>query len=151
METKSDEPVDGSGDGSIGGSCLCGAVAYRVRPRFQELHYCHCANCRKGHGAAHAAYAAIAHGDFELTRGADRVRRYRSSPPCERGFCGTCGSNLTYTHEAVPGLMWIALGTLDGDPGQRPQAHIFVRSRAPWHDITDQLPQHEDHLPLPGA
>ena len=27
------------------------------------------------------------------------------------------------------------------DPGQRPDAHIFTASKAPWHDIADDLPQ----------
>jgi len=32
-------------------------------------------------------------------------------------------------------------GALDQDPGVRPQAHIFVASKAPWATITDGLPQ----------
>ncbi len=39
------------------------------------------------------------------------------------------------------------LGTLDTDPGVKPGYHIFVGSRAPWHEITDSLPQFDG---LPG-
>ena len=35
----------------------------------------------------------------------------------------------------------LAMGTLDDDPGVRPSYHIFVGSKAPWYDITDNLPQ----------
>ncbi len=35
------------------------------------------------------------------------------------------------------------LGTLDTDPGVKAQRHIYVGSKAPWHDIVDDLPQHE--------
>ena len=35
----------------------------------------------------------------------------------------------------------IALATLDDDPGVRPESHIFVGSKAPWFEITDDLPQ----------
>ena len=35
-------------------------------------------------------------------------------------------------------------GSLDEDPGMRPQAHIFVGSKAPWFEITDQLPQFKE-------
>ena len=28
-------------------------------------------------------------------------------------------------------------------PSQRPGFHIFVGSKAPWHEITDELPQFE--------
>ena len=35
----------------------------------------------------------------------------------------------------------IPAGTLDEDPGIRPQGHIFVEFKAPWFEITDSLPQ----------
>jgi hypothetical protein len=38
----------------------------------------------------------------------------------------------------------VTLGTLADTPTIRPTAHIFVGSKAAWHDITDQLPQHEE-------
>jgi hypothetical protein len=38
----------------------------------------------------------------------------------------------------------LALGTLNEDPGQKPEFHIFVGSKAPWHDITDNLPQFDE-------
>lgn len=126
----------------VRGSCLCGAVAYEVVAEFEEIHHCHCVHCRKGHGAAHSTYASARRADFRLARGADRMTRYRSSPPCERAFCGECGSNLTFLFEGAPDTVWIAIGTLDDDPGARPDAHQFVESRAPWHEITDSLPQH---------
>ncbi len=34
-------------------------------------------------------------------------------------------------------------GILDDDAGARPIAHIFVDSKAPWNEITDDLPQFE--------
>jgi hypothetical protein len=41
----------------------------------------------------------------------------------------------------------VAAGTLDGDPGVRPREHIFVGSKAPWHEITDALPQYAQWPP----
>ena len=38
----------------------------------------------------------------------------------------------------------IALGVLDDDPGVRPERHTFVGSKAPWFEITDDLPQHPE-------
>ncbi len=35
----------------------------------------------------------------------------------------------------------MVVGTLDRDPGQRPSAHIFVRSKVSWFDIADEIPQ----------
>lgn len=76
---------------------------------------------------------------LKVTSGADTIRRYRSSPSVERAFCGACGSNLTFRFNALPDAIWIAIGTLDDDPGMQPGAHIFAASVAPWHEITDDL------------
>lgn len=45
--------------------------------------------------------------------------------------------------DASRGFVVIAMGALDADPGVRPQNHIFVDSKAPWFEITDDLPQYE--------
>ena len=35
----------------------------------------------------------------------------------------------------------------NGDPGVRPGEHIFVKSKAPWYEIADALPQFEEWPP----
>jgi len=35
----------------------------------------------------------------------------------------------------------VPAGTLDDDPGLRPQRHIFVDFKTSWFDITDMLPR----------
>jgi hypothetical protein len=127
------------------GSCLCGAVRYRIRAPLQEIHHCHCSRCRKAHGAAFSTYAGVAADSFAFSAGADRVRRYRSSPEVERSFCGTCGSNLTFRADFAPDSLYVAVGSFDEDPGMRPQLHIFAGSKASWHDILDKLPQHAEY------
>jgi hypothetical protein len=42
----------------------------------------------------------------------------------------------------------LALGTLDTDPGLRPERHVFVANKAPWFEITDALPQHQGWPPV---
>ena len=43
--------------------------------------------------------------------------------------------------------MWLPVGTIDGDPGGQVSHHIFVGSKAPWFEISDGLPQFEEHAP----
>ena len=38
----------------------------------------------------------------------------------------------------------VALGSLVDEPSVTPTAHIFVGSKAPWYEILDDLPQHEE-------
>src|SRR5437870_4875980 len=93
---------------------------------------------RTHRGAAYSSAPAVPPSRFRWVRGAAGIRRYESSPGGSRPFCGRCGS-------AVPGsageLVFIAPGLLDDDPEMRPQAHIFVASKAPWHEIADSLPR----------
>jgi hypothetical protein len=37
------------------------------------------------------------------------------------------------------------MGTLVDAPSIRPAHHIFVGSKAPWHQIADDLPQYAEH------
>jgi hypothetical protein len=133
----------------ITGSCLCGAVRYEITGPLEEMHHCHCSRCRKSHGAAFGTFAQVPAGAFRLVTGEGAVRRYRSSPPVERSFCATCGSNLTFRFDGPPEMLWVAAGTLDDDPVLRPGAHVFVASCAPWYAITDQLPRFDDYPPSP--
>lgn len=127
------------------GSCLCGAVRYEITGSFLFLGHCHCSRCRKSHGAAFATWGILEPGQFRWVHGEEAVRRYESSPGRERCFCGTCGSPLASMHGGATGE--VVIGTLDDDPGARPREHIFVGSRAPWHEITDTLPRHEGWPP----
>lgn len=127
------------------GSCLCGAVKYRIDHEVREVTHCHCSMCRKAHGAAFASYAGVPLEAFHLTEGADLVVRYPSSPGVTRTFCGCCGSTLQFIDERF-GEIGVAAGTLDSPLGEVRQAHIFVDSRADWYRIQDDLPQHSGDL-----
>jgi hypothetical protein len=105
--------------------------------------------CRRQHGAAFATYVQLGRKHLELEDPHARLTRYRSSDKVTRAFCGRCGSSLLWEHDDAPGLVDLAIGTLDGDPGHAPDAHIFVASKASWWDITDDLPQHPEMPPLP--
>ena len=126
------------------GSCLCQGVAFEIDGAVIDLLYCHCAMCRKAHGSALRARGKVKASQFHWTRGEDLVRYFESSPGTHRGFCSTCGSNLLSRFDQSPGVLGLALGVLDDDPGNRPICHVFVGSKAPWHEITDSLPQFEE-------
>lgn len=125
---------------TLRGSCLCGDVAFHVDGPVDFMSHCHCSRCRKLHGAAFATYLVAGEGALRFTRGADRRVRYESSPGAFRSFCGRCGGVLP-DEEPWDGSVGIPAGPLDVDPGVRPIGHIFVASKAPWYDLTDDLPR----------
>jgi hypothetical protein len=132
------------------GVCLCGTVRYEFGAPFEMLLHCHCSMCRKHHGASFASFVVAPYAAFRWLGGEQDVARYISSPHGARAFCPRCGSVApTVMREA--GLVIAPAGNLEGDPGIRPQAHLFVGSKAPWYTIADDLPQHETSPPELGG
>ena len=126
------------------GSCLCGGVRYEIRGALGRASHCHCSMCRKAHGAAFGTYARVSRKEFTWLSGKADVQAYRSSQKVSRTFCRNCGSTLQFIHDDRPETFALALGTLDDDPGVRPSHHIFVGGKAPWFEISDGLPQHDE-------
>lgn len=123
------------------GSCLCSAVAYEVVGPLSQALNCHCSMCRKAQGSAFRTRARVRASDFRFTKGAELVTYYESSPGNHRGFCRVCGSPVHSKFDDKPDVLGLPLGLLDQDPGIKPTFHVFVGSKAPWHEITDDLPQ----------
>jgi len=123
------------------GSCLCGRVTYEVDGKLGPITYCHCDICQKAQGGAFVMAAPARRKYFRLVTGADAITEYESSPGKYRGFCTSCGSPLWSRRTAEPETLRLRLGAVNGDPGRRPAAHIWVNDKAPWFTITDDLPQ----------
>lgn len=125
----------------IAGSCLCGSVRLEIDGSLTQVGHCHCRMCQKAHGAAFATYGHVRRKDFRIVAGEEGVTRYESSPKTWRSFCRRCGASLSWESEASADVE-VALGVLDGDPGVRAERHIFTDFRAPWYEITDDLPRY---------
>lgn len=127
------------------GSCLCGGVQFEAGP-FDSMVNCHCSMCRKHHGAMFATFLTGASDSFRWQSGEDGVEVYRSSEKGLRPFCRTCGS-VVPTVLPSHGVAFVPAGSLEGDPGRRPELHMFAASRASWFPIADALPQFERFPP----
>ena len=124
------------------GGCLCGGYQFEVSGEFTQMMDCHCSMCRKAHGAAFATFVGCQASDFRLLQGEDLVGRYKSSEQGVRSFCQNCGSNLPMTFGDE---VYIPAGLLDGDPGVRTSAHMFVGSKASWAQIADDAAQYDGY------
>ena len=116
-------------------------MRYEVDGPLTDVGNCHCSMCRRFHGAAFASYAKVSAKAFRWLTGEELLAVHESSPGIGWAFCRVCGSSLGLPSRGK--LSGLALGTLDKDPGVRPTYHMFVGSKAAWHDITDTLPQYE--------
>ena len=134
------------------GQCLCGSVTWAFFGQPESAYHCHCQMCRKAHGAAYGTYYYMIKENFCWTSGRDTIRHYRSSPTLTRSFCQTCGSvtpnadDIGQFADHTGQFMFVPAGSHDDGP--EITANIFVASKAPWHDITDNLPKHDRHPPV---
>jgi catechol 2,3-dioxygenase-like lactoylglutathione lyase family enzyme len=121
-------------------------VRFEVTGPFIRAGHCHCSRCRRHSGAAVCTQGRVPRERFRLTAGAELIRNYRPGEGASKAFCKVCGSSLFGGTWPDGTEVSIRLGSIDGDPGIRPQYHTFVGSRAPWDEITDDLPRHDGPL-----
>jgi hypothetical protein len=122
------------------GSCLCGAVRFEVDGEFERFYLCHCEFCRKDTGSAHAANLFSSVATLRWISGFDKATLFNLTPTRHsRCFCSICGSALP--HLQMEGRMLVVpAGSLNGGALRRPDAHIFVSSRAGWDDALEKVP-----------
>jgi hypothetical protein len=129
----------------LSGKCFCGAVEYEVADEFEYSAYCHCSDCRRTTGSAFKPFAGIRRTKFKLNRGDTDLLVYGDARGNDT-HCKFCGS-LVFSVVRDGAYVHVPLGTLVDDPTIRPTKHIFVGSKAPWFEITDDLPRFEGHAP----
>jgi hypothetical protein len=127
----------------LNGHCECRATRYVVADEFRYAGNCHCSNCRAATGSAFKPFAGIEREKLEVTQGADTLLVWGTEDE-NHTRCGLCGS-LLFSVVRDGEYVHVALGSLEDEPSIRPTNHIFVGSKAPWFEITDDLPQSEEY------
>lgn len=123
------------------GSCLCGTVRFEVTGDFERFFLCHCTYCRKDTGSAHAANLFSSTARLVWVSGQEQVRVFQlPGTRHSRAFCATCGSALPCT-QMNGALLVVPAGSLDSDVALRPDAHLFMASKANWDDGLEQVPK----------
>lgn len=128
-------------------SCLCGAVALTLPDQFDYMGNCHCSECRKFSGGDYSSVGGLDGNKVTIVKGIDAISRYQKSAETTLAFCRHCGSSL-FSQKSSSGKINLRLGVLDDVPSQRPAFHIFVGSKAPWHQIGDDCPQFDPRPPV---
>ena len=119
------------------GSCLCGGVRFEVTEPFLRAAFCHCTNCKKISGGVGTANGRARTEAIHVLQGAELLHTFQPAEGTAKTFCSECGSNLFGGGWPDSPDASVRLSALDGDYGLAPQAHIFVRSVAPWETLPD--------------
>jgi hypothetical protein len=119
------------------GGCQCGAVRFRIEGALGDASVCHCRMCQKASGNFYAALVSVHGAKLDWTRGEPKT--FRSSNHGRRGFCGDCGTPLTY--EAPDGVA-LAIGAFDQPAEIAPQVQWGTEAKLPYVDGIPALPGH---------
>ena len=125
------------------GRCACRAVAYEVADEFTAAFNCYCSNCRALTGSAFLPWGEVDGAKLRVTAGADALTVIGDARAAHAVRCSECFSLLYWT--ARDGKIRVPYGSLVDEPSLKPTAHMFVGSKAPWHEILDDLPQHDEY------
>ncbi len=126
------------------GSCLCGAITYKITGEMAKVTACHCSQCRKQTGTYYSA-STIADDQIEIHDERDRLNWYSASEQAQRGFCSNCGSAMFWKRNSSKNMS-VLVGTLDGESGLEFGKHIFAESKGDYYE----LPEDQTQFPEDG-
>lgn len=128
------------------GGCQCGAVRYQSRGRTGYDRNLPLLHVQTGQCPPAVAWAMYQEPQVSFT-GA-RPKLYASSEEAQRGFCGACGTQLSFTAAYIPGLIDLTIGSLDHPDAITPQFHYWHSKHLAWAEFADALPRHAEFPPL---
>ena len=140
----SEAPQPPARERPLQGGCLCGAIRYEITAPLLSAGYCHCTRCQRRTGTGSSANGRVPQSGFRLLQGERELKAYQ--PPAggvPKLFCSTCGSAVFSGDPLRDEEVAIRLGTLDGDPGIRPEYRMFTDFAASWEPLPeDGLTRH---------
>lgn len=126
------------------GGCLCGKVRYRLTGPLGGVTHCHCRTCQKSSGAGFMSWTAVKFDNFSWR--SDEPAYFASGEKTFRGFCGDCGSPLSFHYQEPKGWAYVTVGSLDGAPELRSAIHLWTRRRLGWIDVEPELAGYEEDM-----
>lgn len=122
---------------SLRGSCQCGQVRFEVTEPFESVSACHCTTCKKISGGVGTVSGRCPTAAITILGGEELLRTYQPAEGLAKTFCLECGSNLFGGGWPKSEHASVRLSALDDPFDRKPEAHIFVRSVAPWETLPD--------------
>lgn len=129
---------------NVQGGCACGAVRFALKAKPIVVHACHCTDCQRLTGSAFVLNAWIEKVQVELLSGVLASFKFTDEGRNNSvHFCRQCGTYVWTEYR--PGFWFVRVSALD-DPGAfTPDMHIFVRSKAPWLELSGDVPVFADY------
>ncbi|UNU73046.1 GFA family protein [Moraxella nasovis] len=117
------------------GQCLCQAVTIETAET-QELHACHCNNCRKWNGGG-SAFSFQAQGIDII--GKEHIKSYQLVEWGTRNFCQNCGTNLFF-HQTGTDNYFVSAGLFD-QQAFKLATQFFIDKKASYYELANDTPK----------
>jgi hypothetical protein len=135
------------------GGCVCGALRYRTHGDPTRVTVCHCTWCQRRTGSAFGVGSVFEIARVAFSGVAPKIYRHRSDESgrwLDLHFCATCGTNVGFTREWVPGVFAVDAGTFDDPSWIRASDHdfryIFMSSARCWSVLPDGVARYPKHF-----
>ena len=116
------------------GSCLCGTVTFEIDNEFDHFQLCHCTQCQKTTGSAHASNLFTDPNHITWHTGLESIARFDlEGRRISNAFCSKCGSRVPFLSLSGE-ILAVPAGSLNGKPAISPKANIFWSERAGWYE-----------------
>lgn len=112
------------------GGCQCGAVRFTAEGEAKFSARCHCTSCRRATGAEFSTW--VGWRDEQVSWSTSEPLFYASSKGVQRGFCGRCGTPLSYSGKKWPGETHLLIGLFDAPQDFPPHGDAFRDEALPW-------------------
>ena len=123
----------------IKGNCVCGEVKYKIteNPLFPQA--CHCKDCKVLTGSSYVVNTSILDNSFFLIEGKMSSTKLTagSGKSCKVFFCNSCGVFVYADYDTAIGRLTVRTKTLVDSNMFPPQAHIFVKDKDPWLNLSE--------------
>ena len=121
------------------GKCACGNVKYKIteKPLFTQA--CHCNDCKVLTGSSYVVNSSVLENSFFLTEGKVSSTKLvaGSGKTCRFFFCNRCGVIVYADYDSAIGRLTLRTKTLEEPNMFPPQAHIFIKDKDPWLNLSE--------------
>jgi len=135
-------------EGALKGQCSCGEVQFEMTEKPLFVHACHCTNCQRQSGSAHALNGMIEAKYINLLSGQPEGAEVATGSGQGQTIyrCPTCKIGLWSVYAAASDkFFFVRIGTLE-DPGSYPpDINIFTKSKQPWVPLMPDIPATEGY------
>ena len=132
------------------GHCLCGAVSYTINSEPVGTGQCHCKDCQRASGTGHMSLAFFKRDDVDIKGETASYGAVADSGNTNtRHFCRKCGGRLFGENTGRPGVIAVAVGSLDDNSWFEAQRVVYAKDRPQWDVTSTEIPNFEMMPPPP--